>query len=492
MSEEKVFRLWKPIELTDNWLECDTTVFDGVSDAWYAKRSELQANSKEFTDFMAQLKREHAIETGVIERLYDLDRGITETLIRKGFIDVEISHSQTNVPVSKLWDHLQDHMKAVDFVFEVVKDDRPFTIGFLHDLHALITRHQDTTEGRDQFGHVSQIPLLKGKFKEMENNPTRPDGTKVLYCSPIHVASEMDRLVAIYNEIAEHVHPIIQTAWVHHAFTTIHPYQDGNGRVARLLASLILIKHGLFPFTVRREEAKTMYIDSLEKADLGNPQPLVSYLCEAQREHIGDALNLRDEAKPSSLEEMARIFSGKLEEWQSAKRKEHEDKVALVRESVFNFCLKSVEVTVEKLKLQFNGSAELSISSCPPSNTSDASRHYYGQIIKYAKKHNYYFNRFQPKGWIKLTIGLNKEKWYQLGFSMHHQGSDDGTLVIGAFLEDTTNRIEHEERIDATLPLEIRPVLVSTQGDAAAKSQLIGKFVEHAITMSLGHIAHEL
>jgi Fic family protein len=96
-----------------------------------------------------------------------------------------------------------------------------------------------------------------------------------LYCLPEHVEAEMDNLVGFYNKAEkDEIHPLICVPWFHHAFTAIHPFQDGNGRVARLLASLILIKHGLFPFTVLREEAKVKYIDALEKADQDEPQPL--------------------------------------------------------------------------------------------------------------------------------------------------------------------------------------------------------------------------
>ncbi|HQW07294.1 MAG TPA: Fic family protein [Flavobacteriales bacterium] len=490
--EPQINRIWKPIEFQEAWLKCDTSVLDGVTDAWYARREELQSSSNAFSDFMNQLKREHAIETGVIERLYDLDRGVTETLIRKGFIDTQVTHLQTDVAVPKLFGHLKDHMDAIDFVFDMVNENRPLSIGFIHELHQLVTRNQTTTEARDQFGNKTEVELLKGRFKTTENNPTRPDGSKVYYCPPINVQDEVENLVTLYNEATENkVHPVVIAAWFHHAFSTIHPYQDGNGRVDRLLSSLILIKHGLFPFTVRREEAKDLYIDALEKADSGNPQPLVSYFCETQREHIEKALNLREATTASSLDEVARLFSGKLEEWQSKTRKEHEAKVALIRNEVFELCLTEVNSAVESLREKINGGAELEVKSCSPKDGLEQ-HFYYGQIIKYAKRHGYYFNRHLPKGWIMVTISLNHVKWYRLGMTVHHQGSDDGTLVLGAFLEDTTTKVDHNERIDATLPLEIRPVLISTIGEASSKGSIISKFVEHALTLTLGHIASEL
>lgn len=492
MTQPQERRLWQPIAFTDVWRNCDTTVLDGVTDAWYARREELQQNSQAFNDFMAELKREHAIETGVIERLYDLDRGVTETMIRKGFIDVQVAHRETNIPVSKLYSHLTDHMEAVDFVFDMVKENRALTIGFIHELHALVTRNQATTEARDQFGNRQEVELLRGAFKEAENNPVRPDGSKVLYCPPVQVQPEMEKLVEIYNQaVSDDEHPVITAAWVHHAFTTIHPYQDGNGRVARLVAGLILIKNGLFPFTVRREEAKEKYLIALEKADDGDPQPLVSYFCETQREHIEKALNLRDEAKTTSLDEVARLFTGKLEEWQSLKRKQHDEAVAKTREQVFSICLEEVHAAIDRLQATLPKSVEFEVKACSPS-TGDNQHWYVGQVIKYAKKHNYYFNRHMAKGWVAVVVSLNHEKWYRLGYTVHHQGPDDRTLVIGAFLNDTTNKQEPSEQVEATLPLEIRPVLISSLGDAGPKTQLISKFVQHALTVALGHIASEL
>ncbi len=56
---------------------------------------------------------------------------------------------------------------------------------------------------RDQFGNRLQIPLLKGTYKVREHNPTRDDGTRILYCPLEHVASEMNNLVGIYNDLVD-------------------------------------------------------------------------------------------------------------------------------------------------------------------------------------------------------------------------------------------------------------------------------------------------
>ncbi len=303
MSERKVYRLWKHIDFAESWRNTGTSIIDDISASWFERRKILEDQSKEYEVFLTELKREHAIETGIVERMYDIKKGLTETFIKEGFVQSYISHGDTNVPVPKLMAHLQDHIEAVDFVFDVVKENRELTIGFIKELHALVTRNQETAEGRDQFGNKTQIPLIKGKFKERENNPTREDGTTVPYCPPEQVDSEMDNLVAVFNTlITRQIHPIIIAAWFHHAFTTIHPFQDGNGRVSRLLSSVILIKFGFFLFTVLRDEAMAAYKPALQLADEEKPQMLVNYFQTVQERCIRKAFDLKVKGKvPSAI-----------------------------------------------------------------------------------------------------------------------------------------------------------------------------------------------
>src|SRR5260221_6025916 len=91
----------------------------------------------------------------------------------------------------------------------------------------------------------------------------------------------MDLLVCMH---AQHsgVSPEIESAWLHHRFTQIHPFQDGNGRVARALASLVAIRAGWFPLVIRRQD-RVEYIGALERADEGELLPLVNLF---SRRHI--------------------------------------------------------------------------------------------------------------------------------------------------------------------------------------------------------------
>lgn len=95
----------------------------------------------------------------------------------------------------------------------------------------------------------------------------RPDGIVHEYCPPEQVVSEMERLVEMHNQHLEIVAPEVEAAWLHHRFTQTHPFQDGNGRVARTLASLIFIRQGLFPIVITRSDRQE-YINASEAKKL--------------------------------------------------------------------------------------------------------------------------------------------------------------------------------------------------------------------------------
>ena len=120
--KQNTYRLWKPIQFPPNWQECDTSILDDISASWFRRRTLLKEDSGEYSDFLDRLKREHAIETGVIERLYDLKKGITETFIKEGFVQSYLSHGDTNIDETDLMNHLNDHLDSVNFIFDIYQE----------------------------------------------------------------------------------------------------------------------------------------------------------------------------------------------------------------------------------------------------------------------------------------------------------------------------------------------------------------------------------
>ncbi|GHB27682.1 Fic family protein [Mongoliitalea lutea] len=487
--ENKEIKIWKGIEFNDNWSSSDTSKFDDLAPSWYKKRKEFEEGESGYQEFLDRLKRQHAIETGIVEKLYDLSEGITQTLIKEGFVESYISHNDTNIPPKKLMQYLHDHFEAMDFIFDLVKSERPLTVGFIKELHHLVTQHQDYTEAINTLGEIVQVRLLKGQFKTHENNPKRDDGQVFIYCPPIHVDSEMDKLIEIYEEqSAKELNPIILAAWVHHVFTQIHPFQDGNGRIARLLASLILIKNGLLPFTVKRED-KPAYIKSLELADSNEPQQLVSFFSIEQKKSIENALNFKTEKTFNSLADLANMFNEKVDKATSKKRQQREKDLASNRNKVFDFIYEILGGVKEELRqLIPEDKARTGVSSVKP----DQDKYYWHthQITEYASAHNYFFNRQLPRGWFGIHFNLPTESSYNLIITVHHYGYEDDVIAVGAFMEFTEKIKEAEDK--KLIPINIAPFTVSLEKLGERTKENLNAYIHDILKVGLTIIINEI
>ena len=300
--DQKIAYEWHPIApLPDGLRSSRHEDLHSLLAVWAEERDSL-AQSSSLTRFNERLQREWAIETGIIERIYTLDRGVTRLLIERGIDASLIPHDATAEGSQFVADIINDHQSAVGWLFDVVSQGRPLSVGFIKELHALMTHRQEFAEGRDQFGRNAKTKLRHGEFKRRPNNPERSDGAgEHQYCPPEQVDSEMDHLVELYQGYEdEGVAPEVASAWLHHRFTQVHPFQDGNGRVARALASLVTIRGGMFPLVVRSDDDRDTYIRALEQADNGVLDGLVDQFAAIQRRQFVAALGISREIRQDS------------------------------------------------------------------------------------------------------------------------------------------------------------------------------------------------
>jgi fido (protein-threonine AMPylation protein) len=280
---------WEPIQdLPRDWNALTEGELSPLLQFWKDQRADLETNGV-LHQFSERLGREWSIETGQIEGVYNIDRGVTQTLIERGINADLIPPAPGEKPSELVAEIIRDHFDVLEGLFQFVKGDRPLSKSYIHELHAALLRHQESTMAMDQFGTLFSVQLVKGKYKERPNNPKRADGTIHQYCPPEHVESEMERLLEMHEKHKKRGVPIeVEAAWIHHRFAQIHPYQDGNGRVARALASLSLIKQGWFPVVVTRDD-RARYIDALEVADEGELRSLVSLFVDVQKRALFQA-----------------------------------------------------------------------------------------------------------------------------------------------------------------------------------------------------------
>ena len=271
---------------------------------WLRIKAEVERDTPQaYAEFTAQLTRRWAIETGIIEGVYELDRGVTETLIQKGFAADYIERGSTNREPSELTAILRDHQDAVASVNNWIEEGRPLTKWFICALHSQILNNQHTSRAINQFGNSFDATLVKGEFKKQPNNPTKTEGITHEYCPPEQVNSEIERLLRLYDEYSADTdcHPLLLAAWQHHRFQQIHPFQDGNGRVGRAILTWHLVKNGFFPIVVSRDD-RAKYIYALERADDGDLTPLIDMFVRLEKHTILQALDAGDAAISSAPE----------------------------------------------------------------------------------------------------------------------------------------------------------------------------------------------
>ncbi|MDM8539078.1 Fic family protein [Desulfobacterales bacterium HSG17] len=174
----------------------------------------------------------------------------------------------------------RNHAEAIDWLYEVIKDNRPISQGLIKEMNALLLSGVKFTPGIDQSGHKIRKPANPGKYKILPNHVLQTDGTIHFYTDPIHVADEMETLCKWINENIVNKHPVIVASIAHYNMVRIHPFDDGNGRGARILMNLILIKKS-YPVAIIRNENRRKYLTALNHADKGNIVPFLAVVSDS-------------------------------------------------------------------------------------------------------------------------------------------------------------------------------------------------------------------
>lgn len=409
--------IWRPIEdLPADWHALRSSELRALSTVW-ADQKDLLLNSENLRRFNERLHRQWAIETGVIERVYTLDRGITQLLIEEGIDAALIPNEATDKDPHLVGAIIQDHLDAVDGIFDFVKGSRQLTTSYVKELHALLTRNQNTAQAIDTLGRYVEVPLLHGAFKEQSNNPRRPDGTIHEYCPPEHVAAEMDRLVELHEKhLAADVPPEVEAAWLHHRFTQIHPFQDGNGRVVRALATLVLLRAGWFPLVVTRDD-RLAYIDALEIADSGDLQPFVNLIAALERRAFVSALGIAsdvlerdrvDQVIAATRDLLQRRQDALVAEWQQAKE---------VAAALLETGAKEFQQTVDRLAAEIAHFFDHHWFTVDLEHYSGDRDYYFRkQIIDTAKELNYFANTSEYRSWARIILRTDSQAEILLSF----------------------------------------------------------------------------
>jgi Fic family protein len=145
----------------------------------------------------------------------------------------------------------------------------PLTQNFIRTLHKTLLREDYTVYRNLPGGVPTSYVIHAGQYKTRPNSVITRYGDRFEYASPEETPSLMADLVDWYNKAEQEgkLSPVELAALFHYRYIRIHPFEDGNGRIARLLVNFILSRHN-YPMIVVRSRKKREYLEALHQTDL--------------------------------------------------------------------------------------------------------------------------------------------------------------------------------------------------------------------------------
>jgi hypothetical protein len=175
-------------------------------------------------------------------------------------------------------------------------------------LQDLIVESQRTYTVTIDDGSKAEVDLPRRQYKPVSNYAIRANGELVPFAPAGRVSEEMERLVGeLASPAFAEFHPVVQAAFIHVALTRIHPFADGNGRLARTACSIPLMRATGVPLLLLGAQWPR-YADVLAAADAGETGPMVALVAAA---HI-NAMDLARNALRRRQTRVAQVVRSRL------------------------------------------------------------------------------------------------------------------------------------------------------------------------------------
>jgi fido (protein-threonine AMPylation protein) len=175
-----------------------------------------------------------------------------------------------------------EEMKAHDVGFLLIKEwatdnRRELTAVDIKQLNKIILVKDYWKDAQTADGNPSRKNIKVGEYKNTPNSVKLANGEIFHYADPMEVSAKMTDLFDWYHSEKDSLHPITLASVFHHKFVLIHPFDDGNGRISRLMVNYILLRNELPPIVIKSGE-KLKYLNALRLADAGNMEPFIDFV----------------------------------------------------------------------------------------------------------------------------------------------------------------------------------------------------------------------
>lgn len=467
---------------------------DALRREWDRRLAELA--EEERARIRQRSLRRLAIETGILERLYDVDWGLTQTLVAEGFTRDVVERAGGDVD-DKTLATLRAQLDSLGLVLDFIRHDRKLTPGFIKELHHAITRTQHTYVVVDSLNRVTETLLPKGQWKTQPNHVLRADNTLLEYAPPEQVASEVDRLVQLWDEIdASDLHPIVQAAWLHHRFVQIHPFADGNGRVARALTLLVVEKHHFAPLVVDRWH-RPDYLGALDSASTGALRDLILLFIKLEATALTSELERPfDSASGGMAMEVAHTLAAQLAEAKRRQESERQSRSVARAVAIGGRLREWFDRKRAELHDAFRtkGLTDVYVSVETEMPPASLRTHWFRrQVIRSAQVAGHYADLRTFAGWSSLRI--RTDRW-QVRYvaSLHGAGREPGIMAVTTFAEiepfppqDGESGLESSEYLPTTADA-FRFVHSESIGEISQRVQELEELLDQGLAVALAEL----
>ncbi len=175
--------------------------------------------------------------------------------------------------------HVVGHNKALRELESLCKRNEPITEAEIRELHQMMLVEPYENRAITADGRPTSKRVTPGSYKTQPNHVETATGEVFRFAEPFETPAKMAELLQWYRDREEAEHPLLIASMLHYRFLRIHPFADGNGRMARFLLNYHLMRSGLPPLVVRATE-KDAYLQALRQADANRMDILTAYLGE--------------------------------------------------------------------------------------------------------------------------------------------------------------------------------------------------------------------
>ncbi|MFZ4799669.1 MAG: Fic family protein [Bacteroidia bacterium] len=255
------------------------------------------------------------------------------------------------------YEEMKAHDVAIKFVQEEASNqEKHLTESFIRELNEIILVKPFYKEAQTIDGQNTRRLIEIGQYKKFPNSVRLQNGEMFHYTKPEEVAAEMEKLVNWHNQEKE-LSPEDLAAYLHYRFVRIHPFDDGNGRVARLLMNYVLLKHHLPPVIIKSAD-KANYLLALNKADIGDTKAFADYISDQLIWSLQlqiKAANNESLDEPDDLDKEIELLK--------RNRKKELVEIQKTKEVLIEMTTQIISPLVEKLSNKINKFSELFMSN---------------------------------------------------------------------------------------------------------------------------------